>query len=234
MIDLVLLVVIGLSALLGLLRGFVGIVVGTASWLLAGWAAFQFGDRAGHWLAADAVPSMTESVGGYALVFVAVLVAVALLGMLVRGGIEAMRLTGTDRILGFGLGLARGVLFAWVLVLLMGFTPWPREPAWQQSWLLPLLRPGADWMRAQLPVGLVADAGLGKLPISGDNADLDPGQAVAAMRGAVARALIPGTAETRSDAQRAGAKTVESAPVRDPRVDPEEVEIHGQARPPSQ
>ena len=51
MFDLVLLAIIGISALLGLMRGFVGIVVGAASWLLSGWAAFQFGGAAGRWLA---------------------------------------------------------------------------------------------------------------------------------------------------------------------------------------
>ena len=35
MFDLILLAIIGISALLGLMRGFVGIVVGAASWLLS-------------------------------------------------------------------------------------------------------------------------------------------------------------------------------------------------------
>ena len=35
MIDVVLLIVIAASTLLGMLRGFVGIVIGTLSWLLA-------------------------------------------------------------------------------------------------------------------------------------------------------------------------------------------------------
>lgn len=51
MIDMVLGVIILVSALLGLLRGFVAIVVGTLSWLLAGWATFLFGGPAARWLA---------------------------------------------------------------------------------------------------------------------------------------------------------------------------------------
>lgn len=50
MIDVVLLIVIAASTLLGMLRGFVGIVIGTLSWLLAAWAAFAFGNDAAHWL----------------------------------------------------------------------------------------------------------------------------------------------------------------------------------------
>ena len=43
MIDIALLVVIALSALLGVLRGFVSIVISLASWVLGGWAALVFG-----------------------------------------------------------------------------------------------------------------------------------------------------------------------------------------------
>ncbi|WP_410603933.1 CvpA family protein, partial [Bacillus sp. SIMBA_008] len=46
MIDVVLLGLIGLSAMLGLFRGFIGIVVGTLSWLLAVWLSFLFGGAA--------------------------------------------------------------------------------------------------------------------------------------------------------------------------------------------
>jgi membrane protein required for colicin V production len=97
MIDLLLLAVIGVSALLGLMKGFVGIVVGTLSWLLSGWATFLFGDTAAHWLAEGAQPSMTNYLGGYALVFVGVMVLVAMIGMALRSVIQATRLTGTDR-----------------------------------------------------------------------------------------------------------------------------------------
>ncbi|RBK85610.1 CvpA family protein, partial [Xanthomonas oryzae pv. oryzae] len=89
MIDMVLGVIILVSALLGLLRGFVAIVVGTLSWLLAGWATFMFGGATAHWLADGKHPSATESFGGYAMVFVGVLISVAVIGMVIRAGVEA-------------------------------------------------------------------------------------------------------------------------------------------------
>ncbi len=123
MIDMVLGVIILVSALLGLLRGFVAIVVGALSWLLAGWATFMFGGAAARWLADGKHPSATESFGGYAMVFVGVLISVAVIGMVIRAGVDAIKLGGTDRMLGFGLGVVRGAFLASVLVLLMGFTP---------------------------------------------------------------------------------------------------------------
>lgn len=237
MIDLVLLVVIGLSALLGLFRGFVGIVVGTASWLLAGWATFQFGGAAGHWLAEGARPSTTESLGGYALVFVGVLVTVAAVGMLIRAGVDAVRLNGTDRMLGLGLGLVRGAFFGCVLVLLAGFTPLTREPAWRESRVLPLLLPGADWMRAQLPDWSVPEVDLGKLPVAGDNGGLDKALSVSAMQETMARALgrtPAGDGARRGDPAQALPSNIDPAQVRAGESDPTRVESQGQARPPSQ
>ncbi|WP_140723450.1 CvpA family protein [Pseudomonas sp. Hp2] len=237
MIDLLLLALIGLSALLGLFRGFVGIVVGTASWLLAGWATFQFGAAAGRWLAGGAHPSATESLGGYALVFVGVLVAVALVGMAIRAGVDAVRLNGTDRMLGFLLGLVRGAFFACVLVLLLGFTPLAHEPAWRESRVLPLLLPGAKWMRAQLPDWSVQDVDLGKLPVAGDNGVLDKALSVSSMQETVVRTLgrtpdADGAHE--GDPAQALPSNIDPAQDRAGENGSPRAESHGQARPPSQ
>jgi membrane protein required for colicin V production len=174
MIDLVLLAIIGVSALLGLIRGFVGILVSTAAWLLAGLASFQFGADAATWLSDGGRPTVSETFGGYALTFVVVLLAVGLAGALLKSMVRASQLSGTDRGLGFALGLVRGAFFACVLVLLMGFTPLPREPSWRQSQVLPLLLPGAGWMRARLPDWSVPDLGVPAMPLpslSGSGAD---------------------------------------------------------------
>lgn len=235
MIDLVLLAVIAVSGLLGLLRGFVGIVVGTLSWLLAGWASFRFGADASLWLAGSAAPTTTHYVAGYALVFVAVMVAVGVLGMLVRAAVDATRLTGTDRSLGLALGVLRGALFACLLVLLMSFTPLPQEPAWRQSRIVPVLLPGALWMRAQLPDWSVPDVNeaameLGKLPLAGDNGGLDETLSGEALHGVVGRVL-----GTPAAGNRAG-EDVDKTDALPANIDPAQIRpgSQGQARPPSQ
>lgn len=254
MIDLVLLVVIAVSALLGLMKGFVGIVVGTLSWLLSGWAAFQFGDATAHWLAEGANPTPTQYLGGYALTFVAVMVVVAVIGMLLRGAVDATRLNSTDRALGLGLGLLRGGFFGCLLVLLLGFTPLPREAAWQQSRILPVLQPGARWMRAQLPdlstpevdmanlplteMGKLSNLDVGKLPVAGDNAALSEMVAGSGLSAVVSKALgtTPRDAaggNSRQDPARALPSNIDPAQVRPDQPDPARIESPGQARPPS-
>ncbi len=172
MIDIVLLIVIGGSALLGLIRGFVGTLVSTAAWLLAGWATFEFGGEAAFWLSDNGKPTITELFGGYALCFVAVMVAVVLVGAMARSMVQSAGLSGVDRLLGTGLGLLRGAFLASLLVLLMGFTPLPRESAWRQSWVLPTLLPAAGWMRSRLPDWSVPQIDFRNGAVPGDNGGL--------------------------------------------------------------
>ena len=151
MIDIVLGVLIGASVLFGFLRGFIGTVVALLSWLLAGWAAFTFGSQASHWWAAPQAPQTGHYLAGYLGVFVLTVVAVGLIGLLLKAAIKLSLLGGVDRLLGGVLGLVRGLFFASVLLLLAGFSALPAEPAWQQSRLRPLLQPAVAWMQAQLP-----------------------------------------------------------------------------------
>ena len=149
--DLLLLGIILVSTLLGILRGFVGAVVSLVAWLLAGWAAFQYGARVALVLAGNEAPGAGQLLAGYGLCFLGVLLVVGVVGWVVRKLVKAAGLSGADRALGGALGLARGGFVACVLVLLMGLTALPRDPGWRQSQVLPVLLPGAQWLRGWLP-----------------------------------------------------------------------------------
>ncbi len=149
--DWLLLAVVAASAVFGLMRGFVGVLVSIAAWILAGWAAFHFGAEAAYWFSAGAEPGARHLFAGYGLSFVGVLLFVGLVGWMLRRMIHAVGLSGLDRALGFAFGLVRGGVIACVMVLLMGFTSMPREPGWQQSQVLPVLLPGALRLRELLP-----------------------------------------------------------------------------------
>lgn len=150
-LDWGLLLVVGVSALLGAWRGLIALVVSLAAWLLAGLAAYLFGGDIAGRLAGEGPPEWDEHLGGYALAFAAVWVAVTLLGLLVRRIAHSAGLSGPDRLFGFGLGLARGLLLASVLVLMLGMTRIPRGPAWRHSATLPMLLPVAGWLRDSMP-----------------------------------------------------------------------------------
>ena len=159
-IDWVLLAVVAVSALFGLMRGFVGVLASLVAWLLAGWAAFHFGGDVGLMLSGDGEIGAGELFGGYALCFIGVLVVVGLVGWLVRKLVQSVGLSGLDRVLGLVLGLARGAFVACALVLLLGLTAMPREPQWQRSQVVPVFVPGAQWLRTWLPDWVAAQVDL--------------------------------------------------------------------------
>lgn len=150
-IDWFLLAVVVVSAVFGLMRGFVGVLASLAAWVLAGWAAFRFGAEVALAIAGGGEASATQLLGGYALAFIVVLLAVGVVGWLVRKLVQSVGLSGVDRVLGLVLGVARGAFVACALVLLLGLTAVPRTPEWQASPVVPVLAPGAQWMRAWLP-----------------------------------------------------------------------------------
>ena len=149
--DLLLLAVIGVSTLLGLMRGFIGALASLAAWILAGWAAFHFGSQLASVVAGNPDPGPTQLLEGYIASFIGVLIFVGLIGWILRKLVHSVGLSGLDRALGVALGLVRGGFVACMLVLLMGFTAIPHEAVWRQSQVVPVLLPGAQWMRGWLP-----------------------------------------------------------------------------------
>lgn len=150
--DLVILAVLAISMLFGLLRGFVSEVLSLVCWIAAFWVAWMFGDTVaalyGGWVRQPAA----RIIAGYVTCFLGVLVIGALAGWLAHKLIDRGGLRGGDRFLGMLFGMARGCLLVTFAVLMLGFTPLPREAAWwQQSTLLPVFAGGAGWVAQALP-----------------------------------------------------------------------------------
>lgn len=148
--DSVLLGTIALSVLVGGLRGFIKEVLDLAVWLAAFLVAFQFsGALAENLQGTVSLPSarMALAFGG---LFIGVLLVGALATYLVGKLVETTGLTGTDRLLGGVFGAARGLMLTVLLILAAGFTPLPRDPWWQESFmigtLMPLAELAADWL----------------------------------------------------------------------------------------
>lgn len=227
MIDIVLLIIIGGSTLLGLIRGLVGTLVSTAAWLLAGWVTFQFGGQAASWLSDDGKPTMTELLGGYTLSFVVVMVAVTLVGALAKSMVQSVGLSGMDRMLGAGLGLLRGAFLACILVLLMGFTPLPHEPSWQQSSVLPVLLPGAGWMRSKLPDWSVPEMDFRNRLSTGDNGGTEA-LSVPSLEGVVQQAIDTAKGGVSGEAEGRTPAVMEPANIEAGGQDPANIESTGQ------
>lgn len=150
--DIIILAVLLISVLIGLMRGLVWEVLSLVRWVAAFWVAFVFGAQVGElygqWLHEPA----ERIVAGSVTCFVGVLIVGGLVAWAMRRLITVSGLRGGDSLLGMAFGLVRGLLLVTFVVLMLGFTPIPKDAAWyRQSTLLPAFQDGAAWLAGALP-----------------------------------------------------------------------------------
>ncbi len=152
--DYTILAVLGLSVLMGLWRGFIGEVLALAIWVCAFWVAWLLGPVLAERFSASISTPSVRVILAYALCFIAVLVAGAIVTFLIRKLVEGSGLSGSDRLLGMVFGLARGLALVVLVVFLLGFTPFSADPWWRQSRLMPSFQQGARWLGERVPAGV--------------------------------------------------------------------------------
>ena len=148
--DYALLTILAVSMGVGLWRGFIVEVLSLTAWVAAFWLTIAFGSTVSAWFGGVESPSARLFLG-HAAVFLVVLLGGGAITWLIGRAIAETGLSPTDRVLGLGFGLARGVVLACVAVMLLGFTPVPRDDWWRESKLLPEAQRGAEWMAGFLP-----------------------------------------------------------------------------------
>ena len=149
--DCLIVTIIGVSAFLSILRGFVREALALCGWVAGGWLALTFGPAGAHLLAGHiAVPSLRFAIAGLVLFFSALVVA-ALVAHFFGAVVEKTGLTGTDRTLGMVFGIARGGVIVTLLVLLAHLTPLPQDPWWSEAALIEPFEQVASEIRRFLP-----------------------------------------------------------------------------------
>lgn len=150
-VDWVILAIIGVSALISLLRGFVREALSLAGWIAAFFLAKMFYEPVSE-LLVDHIETNSIRLGvSWVAIFVATLVVAGILNYLVGRMVDAAGMSGTDRFLGMFFGGLRGVLIVALIVLaLKQFTPVPKDKWWDQSSLLPHMEIVAAWFYEKL------------------------------------------------------------------------------------
>jgi membrane protein required for colicin V production len=149
--DIIVLVIIAISILVGAIRGFVKEAFSLAVWAAAFLIAFQYSGALAIQLEGHIeLPSARTSLA-FAGLFLSVLLVGGLLTFLVGKLVEKTGLSGTDRLLGGVFGGVRGVALVLAIILIAGLTPVPQDPWWQQSRAIQSLMPLAEWSAQYLP-----------------------------------------------------------------------------------
>ena len=129
--DIILLVIVALSAFMGLSRGLLKEVLSLASWLAAFLLAMYLSPRlAEHY--ADTLGGFTVArVIIFGAVFVLTLIGASIIQWAVGKLVESTGLSGTDRVMGLVFGGLRGAMIC--IVVLIGMRPFVEDTGWWTS-----------------------------------------------------------------------------------------------------
>ncbi len=146
---LIVLVLVG-STIIGLLRGFVREAVSVVFWVVAIWAAWKFGPLVEpHLGGLLADPSVAPWVGRL-VVLVLVLLLGWVTGMLMSYFTRSVGLGVMDRVIGLLFGLVRGAVLVGLIIIGGELLHMNHEGWWNRSKLVPYGETIGDWLRAMV------------------------------------------------------------------------------------
>jgi membrane protein required for colicin V production len=150
-VDWVIIVVLAVSTLLSLWRGFVREALSLAGWVAAFLVANLFVDQMASLLAGTIDNITGRYVAAYAILFVATLIVSTFATYLAGQLIKATGLTVLDRVLGTVFGFSRGIIIILVGVFVLRQLVPPPDLLWlDQSVLMPNVDMLGQWARELL------------------------------------------------------------------------------------
>ena len=158
--DIIVVTIIGLSALFGFIRGFLREVLSIGSWIVAGLATW-FGlpflrPFARQYISHELIADVATGIG----IFLVVLVVASVISHLITRSVRESALGPLDRSLGILFGIARGaVILSVALLICDNFYAPDNRPQWlKDARTLPVVQVGADFMRQFVPASVAAQA----------------------------------------------------------------------------
>jgi len=152
-LDIIIMVIIGLSTLMSLARGFTREVLSLASWVLAAYAALFIGPLLIPMISDYIAIMWLASTVAFGVVFVVVLIISSLLAQRFAHNLKNSSIGALDRTLGIIFGALRGgLIVSLAYLLLLIILPRNEQPNWlTQARLYPLVQTGAAIVLSLVP-----------------------------------------------------------------------------------
>lgn len=150
-VDYAILAIIGISALISIIRGFVREALSLLGWIIAFWVSLTFTEEVAVLIGDKISVSSVRTAAAFLVLFFLCLLIAGITNFLVGKLVEKTGLSGTDRMLGVVFGTVRGAIIVGVLALLAGFTKVPQDPWWRESIFIKHFQAMAVEIRGLLP-----------------------------------------------------------------------------------
>ena len=150
-IDVGIIVIILISALISLMRGFVKEALSLTGWVLAFWVSLTFAGGFSRFFKTSIEDPTFRLLTAFLVLFVVTLILSTIANFFASQLVQRTGLSGTDRFIGVIFGLLRGLVLVAALVLMANLTTIPQSSWWQDSLLLDQFQTLAVWLKSFLP-----------------------------------------------------------------------------------
>jgi len=148
--DWTLIIIIALSGLMSLKRGFIKEALSLATWVVAFVVARRFHANFQTLLSGSIDEPVIQVIAAFSLLFIGTLLIGAGVNFVVGALIRLTGLTPIDRMLGIVFGLARGLILSIVMVAVLRLTPMVESDWWANSVMIENLAILEQWSRSVL------------------------------------------------------------------------------------
>jgi membrane protein required for colicin V production len=149
-IDWVIIALLTISTLISLRRGFVREALSLVIWVGAFILARTFHPQVQSLLENTVETPLVRLIAAFAILFFGTLIVGAIINNMIGHLVRATGLSATDRVLGMGFGLLRGVVVVIVAIAFTRYTPLAQDTWWRTSIIIDRLAVVEDWSRRTL------------------------------------------------------------------------------------
>lgn len=149
-IDWVIIALIAVSTLISLKRGFVREALSLVTWIGAFVLARTFHPQMQTLLESTVETPLVRLIAAFAILFFGTLIVGAIINNMIGHLVRVTGLSATDRVLGMGFGLLRGVVVVIVGIAFTRYTPLAQDTWWRESVMINRLAVVEDWSRRVL------------------------------------------------------------------------------------
>lgn len=150
-LDIGIMLVIVLSMLSGVFRGFIKELVAIGVWIAAFWFAIHYVHNLDPYVSPYIQDPSIRLVAEYIIILISFIVLGSIVNLILGLVLTTTGLGGIDRLLGAGFGFLKGVLIISLILLGLKMTPFPFQKYFGDSKMTVQFNPVVSWLEGYVP-----------------------------------------------------------------------------------